>query len=467
MDSQLISRSTLEKLLYGSMPLLYAYDTLTVKYFLIIFVPFFIPYIINIFEYLNRLITQYFKNNDFSVDYLQNSTDGENQFYNYISIFINSKLDDLKINTFESVKNNSDILKDKNQVTYYKSGIDQVKIDVITPIYSIVGDIYIKFEFLPNIIVHLKKSSMYNNKNDIINQKITIMADSLKKIKLFEQEVNKFIKIFKEQNIDKNKISTFIINEVGIMKWIDTPLTVKKSFDNIFIDDKIKQSLIYDINTFKKNKDFYKRIGCSYKRGYMFEGMPGTGKTSITLAIATYLDTNIYTINLNHYDNIEILNKAFNQIPPNSVIFFDDIDTSNIVKKRKITTEEEENKIIKHTNITLADILKLFDGYTALDGNIIIMCTNNINDIDPALIRPGRIDMHYHIDNMTLEIIKQIMDYYFQPVLNQVLDQVLDPVLDKKLSCAVFLNTIVIPNVDNIDVVLQYLQDKIKEYKTT
>lgn len=41
-----------------------------------------------------------------------------------------------------------------------------------------------------------------------------------------------------------------------------------------------------DLNTFVRNKDFYKRIGAPYTRGYLFHGRPGTGKTSLVFAMA-------------------------------------------------------------------------------------------------------------------------------------------------------------------------------------
>lgn len=71
-------------------------------------------------------------------------------------------------------------------------------------------------------------------------------------------------------------------------KWIRIcPLhAMQNGLHTVALRSESEAMLKKDIDTFVRNKDFYKRIGAPYTRGYLFHGRPGTGKTSLVFAMA-------------------------------------------------------------------------------------------------------------------------------------------------------------------------------------
>src|SRR5207244_3774562 len=87
-----------------------------------------------------------------------------------------------------------------------------------------------------------------------------------------------------------------------------------------------------DIANFRKSKRRYARLGVPYHRGYLFYGPPGTGKTSLVSALAASFGLSIYAINLAVLNDRSLMN-AVNQVSPNSVLLFEDIDCMLYVGK--------------------------------------------------------------------------------------------------------------------------------------
>lgn len=60
----------------------------------------------------------------------------------------------------------------------------------------------------------------------------------------------------------------------------------------------MKRELIEDLDRFVEKREFYRRVGKAWKRGYLFCGPPGTGKSSLTAAMANYLKFEVYDLDL-------------------------------------------------------------------------------------------------------------------------------------------------------------------------
>ncbi|ORZ15322.1 P-loop containing nucleoside triphosphate hydrolase protein, partial [Absidia repens] len=89
--------------------------------------------------------------------------------------------------------------------------------------------------------------------------------------------------------------------------------------------------LLKDLDTFTNNKAFYKRVGFPFRRGYLLHGQPGTGKTSLVLAVASYLQLSLYFINLGYIRSDAELIQAFSTVPANAIVVFEDVDTQSTV----------------------------------------------------------------------------------------------------------------------------------------
>jgi chaperone BCS1 len=162
-----------------------------------------------------------------------------------------------------------------------------------------------------------------------------------------------------------------------------------------------KEHLIQDLERFRASRPRYRRLGVPYHRGYLLYGPPGTGKTSLVSALAAKFSMSIYVVNLTEL-NDRTLKKAMNAVPENSVILFEDIDCmkagnrrseSDAWKKELVPAKDgSQNAGSDRGGVTLSGLLNVLDGFHAPENVIFVMTTNDMEALDPALLRPGRID---------------------------------------------------------------------------
>ncbi|MEJ2277100.1 MAG: CDC48 family AAA ATPase [Candidatus Lokiarchaeota archaeon] len=145
-----------------------------------------------------------------------------------------------------------------------------------------------------------------------------------------------------------------------------------------------------------RHPEIFQRIGISPPKGVLLHGPPGTGKTLLARAVAYETESYFITISgpeitSKFYGQSEKnLRKVFEEAKNNapSIIFIDEMDS--IAPKRGEVTGEVERRVV-------AQLLSLMDGLEERGEIIIIGATNRINDIDPALRRPGRFDREIEI----------------------------------------------------------------------
>jgi chaperone BCS1 len=161
-----------------------------------------------------------------------------------------------------------------------------------------------------------------------------------------------------------------------------------------------KEHLVRDLERFRVSRPRYRRLGVPYHRGYLLYGPPGTGKTSLVSAIGAKSGMSIYVVNLSEL-NDRTLKKAMNSVPENSVILFEDIDCVNAGNRRQESevmraqinvTDSAQNATSDRGGVTLSGLLNVLDGFHAPENVIFVMTTNDVEVLDPALLRPGRID---------------------------------------------------------------------------
>ena len=275
-----------------------------------------------------------------------------------------------------------------------------------------------------------------------------------------------------------------------INSWEECEFNSTRNFKNLFFDK--KKLLINKLNFFENNRQWYEYEGHPYTFGIGLHGPPGTGKTSIIKCIANKLNRHIIVIPLNKIKTQTEFSQYFfeNQYNRNNtnsinfedkIIVFEDIDCmSNIVKKRKsnncgdtyndvddlsknnennennknnenfiiqnkllnkiakkIDEDHDDSMIInldkdKNDKITLSFILNIIDGIRETPGRILIITSNNYNSLDPALIRPGRIDMTIEMRNADVDVIKEMYNHYYndiipEDIVNKFRDYVVSP----------------------------------------
>lgn len=256
----------------------------------------------------------------------------------------------------------------------------------------------------------------------------------------------------KLSNYRKNKKFIYMLNATNApdsRMWSEYEFNSYKVFDNLFFDGKTE--LINKIDFFNKNKEFYDKFGISHTLGLALSGPPGTGKTSIVKCIANYLNRHIIIIPLNKIGSLDELYHVFFEGTYNTnnkkdsisfadkIILIEDIDCmDDIVKKRctdsdsgfsdseeyteinskKKTVSNLKKVLEKNKNkLTLSDILNIIDGIVSTPNRILIMTSNHYSKLDPALVRPGRIDYHIEMGNASEDTIKEVYLKYFHKEL--------------------------------------------------
>lgn len=157
---------------------------------------------------------------------------------------------------------------------------------------------------------------------------------------------------------------------------------------------------------FLENEEAYVNLGLPYRTGLLLYGNPGSGKSSTATAIANELGLNIYYISLSGLDDDDALARAFREVPAYSLAILEDVDAYNATKSR---TDKDSGD---SKGITLAGLLNCLDGLNSPHGVITVMTTNHIDAIDPALIRPGRIDLKEELNELDTYQLRQMCEYF-------------------------------------------------------
>ncbi|KAL2331360.1 hypothetical protein Fmac_018941 [Flemingia macrophylla] len=183
------------------------------------------------------------------------------------------------------------------------------------------------------------------------------------------------------------------------------------TFETLAIDAELKREVVNDLNRFVKGKEFYKRTGKAWKRGYLLYGPPGTGKSSLIAAMAYHLNYDIYDLDLTAArDNNELKNLILS-MSNRSILVIEDIDCTINLHNR----EEDGEAVTNGDNkVTLSGLLNIIDGLWSCCGEerIIVFTTNHKERLDPALLRPGRMDMHIHLSYCNFSAFEQLTFNY-------------------------------------------------------
>ncbi|XP_019182196.1 PREDICTED: AAA-ATPase At3g50940-like [Ipomoea nil] len=173
------------------------------------------------------------------------------------------------------------------------------------------------------------------------------------------------------------------------------------TFETLAMDGELKKEVIADLERFVRRKDYYRRVGKAWKRGYLLYGPPGTGKSSLIAAMANYLKFDIYDLDLaSLHSNLE-LHRLLATTKNRSILVIEDIDCSIELQNRNL--EQYSHNQGDQSQLTLSGLLNFIDGLWSCCGDerIIVFTTNYKDRLDPALLRPGRMDMHIHMSYCT------------------------------------------------------------------
>lgn len=240
------------------------------------------------------------------------------------------------------------------------------------------GYLIIKYEG-KRILIAKNKETMSSNSRVFLDYYVLTSIDKdISKTLIAELE--------KEFNLHNTKIQLFSSTAWGEWEFIDSLRA--RPLPSIILDSTLKDKIVTDIDKFVASKEWYESVGIDYRRGYLFYGVPGNGKTSLSMALAQHVNRSIYAIDLASMQGDTELKRAFKNMKPNSILLMEDIDRAFI---------NRDNSEVK--GVSFSCLLNCLNGVFQKEGVITIMTTNHIEALDPALIRSGRVDMRVEIGN--------------------------------------------------------------------
>jgi len=188
--------------------------------------------------------------------------------------------------------------------------------------------------------------------------------------------------------------------------WDYVPGYSPRLLDSVVLQAGEKEHLLQDVAQFRRSKQRYERLGVPYHRGYLFYGPPGTGKTSLVSALAAHFGLSIYAVNLADFTDRSLMS-ATNNVPARSILLFEDIDCMRSSQARADADSRsgqsgpavvsQKESLSSQNGVTLSGLLNILDGFHAPHGVLFVMTTNHVEKLDPALLRPGRIDYKLYL----------------------------------------------------------------------
>mgnify|MGYP000280085460 CR=1 FL=1 len=261
----------------------------------------------------------------------------------------------------------------------------------------------LNFEVMYDTVIN-PEETIYNPVEQKINTTI--------KIKPLNEASNDYFQVFVSYMTDfiRTKINnmSYNVDDIKIYcndqdYWDELQTKPGRHMNTVYLPHNDKKSIIEDMEKFMKpeTKKKYLKLGRTHKRVYLFEGIPGSGKTTFINAIAAKFGYDIAIISFTDKVNDGKLLRLIRTIPENTLLVLEDIDC--------LFEERKKNDGHKNT-VTFSGILNSLDGIATPNNFICFMTTNYKCNLDSALLRPGRIDKILKFEHIKKKQVKEIFN---------------------------------------------------------
>ncbi|XP_054271353.1 mitochondrial chaperone BCS1 [Macrosteles quadrilineatus] len=186
----------------------------------------------------------------------------------------------------------------------------------------------------------------------------------------------------------------------------------RRPLNSVVLDQGVSERVLADIREFIGNPGWYNERGIPYRRGYLLHGPPGCGKSSFITALAGELEFGICVLNLSERGlSDDRLNHLLSVAPHNTIILLEDIDAAFLSREE---TKQMSSAYEGLNRVTFSGLLNCLDGVASTEARVVFMTTNYINRLDPALIRPGRVDLKEYIGHCTAHQVEQMFYRFYK-----------------------------------------------------
>ncbi|KAL6062308.1 mitochondrial chaperone [Balamuthia mandrillaris] len=184
--------------------------------------------------------------------------------------------------------------------------------------------------------------------------------------------------------------------------------------DLVILEGDTASKLVRDVKEFLDNPKWYLERGIPYCRGYLLYGSPGSGKSSFIYTLAGHLEYDICMLNLSEKgltDNR--LAHLLSVVPQRSITLLEDVDAA-FLRRDQLPSSSSSSAHHYPTTVTFSGLLNTLDGVSATEERILFMTTNHIEQLDPALIRPGRVNVKQELGHATPAQMKKMFARFYR-----------------------------------------------------
>ncbi|KAJ3502846.1 hypothetical protein NLJ89_g8701 [Agrocybe chaxingu] len=243
-----------------------------------------------------------------------------------------------------------------------------------------------------------------------------------------------------------HRIQLYFADAHGSWRWSDS--RHKRPMSSIVLNPGVKEMLLEDARDFLASETWYADRGIPFRRGYLLHGVPGSGKSSLIHALAGALHLDIYVVSLSaSWVSDTTLTTLMGRVPARCVLLLEDLDAAFVRSTNRDDDDDGDGdnggnggafgnnggvgttdafpsftsafpgasgsgssssrrrhshhrSSLSPTNtLSLSGLLNALDGVAASEGRLLFATTNHLERLDPALSRPGRMDVWVEFKN--------------------------------------------------------------------